>query len=129
MAKKQFKKGDIILKEGTTGNEMYIILSGKARVYKTINRKPTELGFLGPDDFFGEMSLFLHHPRSATVEAMEKIEIMTFNRESFLDIVKSDPELAAQIITILVKRLHEAHNVIIRLEGEKKSLKVMYGMK
>ncbi len=129
MAKKRFKKGDVILKEGTTGDEMYIILSGKARVYKTIDKKKTDLGILGPDDFFGEMSLFLHHPRSATVEAMENTEILTFNKDSFLEIVRGDPELAAQIITILINRLHDAHNIIVKLEGEKKSLKVMYGMK
>jgi len=129
MAKKKYKKGEIILVQGDRGNEMHIILSGKAKVYKTIDRQKTKLGFLGPDDFFGEMTLFLHLPRSATVEAVEDTEILTFNKDSFLDMIRAEPEIADQIITTMAKRLHEAHNVIIELEGEKKSLKVMYGIK
>lgn len=129
MAKKKYKKGGIIIKQGDTGNEMYIILSGKAKVYKTIDRKKTELGFLGQDDFFGEMSLFLHLPRSATVLAVEDTEILTFDKENFLEMIRMEPEIAEQIITTMAKRLHGAHNVIIQLEGEKKHLKVMYGIK
>jgi CRP-like cAMP-binding protein len=129
MAKKVFKKGEKIIEEGTMGREMYIILSGKAQVYKKIHGKITKLGTLGPDDFFGEMSLFLNLPRSATVKALAKTKILTFDKNSFLESVRADPGIASQIITILSNRLLEAHSLIIRLEGEKKSLQMMYKSK
>ncbi|MBN1898278.1 MAG: cyclic nucleotide-binding domain-containing protein [Spirochaetes bacterium] len=129
MAKKRYRKGDIIIKEGTFGKEMYVIISGKARVFKTIDKKKFELSELGPDDFFGEMSLFLSLPRTATVQAMGPTEVLVCEKDEFISVVKADPELAQQIISTMAKRLHEAHNVIIRVEGEKKSLKIMHGIK
>jgi len=127
MPKIKFKKGQTILKEGDVGDEMYIIISGKAKVYKKIAGKNTALAVLGPDDFFGEMSLLLRLPRSATVKAATDTEILTCNKKDFLDMIRSEPEIAEQILTIMAKRLIEAHSVIIKLEGEKKSMQVMYG--
>lgn len=129
MLKKRYKKGDIIIQEGTSGKEIFVILKGKARVFKTIDRKKVELSILTQDDFFGEMSLFLQTPRTASVEAMEPTEVMFSNRKDFEAMVKEDPDIAVHILTTMAKRLTEAHNVIIQLEGEKKSLKVMYGIK
>ena len=129
MGKKYYKKGEKIIVEGTPGLDMYIILSGKVKVYKRINKKRLNLATLGPDDFFGEMSLFLHSPRTATVEAVEKSEILTCDKKIFLDMVREEPELAAQILSTMAKRLQEAQNIIVRLEGEKTSLKVMHGIK
>lgn len=129
MAYKYFKKGNIILKEGSISKEIYVILSGKVKVFKTIDKEKIELAELGPDDFFGEMSLFLHIPRTATIEAMEDTKILICNKKHFTSMIKEDPELAMQILTTMAKRLHETHNVIVEIEGEKKSLKIMYGIK
>ena len=107
---------------------MYVILSGSTKVYKTIDRKKIDLGVLYQDDFFGEMSLLLHLPRSATIEALEPTEVLVCDKDNFISLIREEPELTAQIITIMAKRLNDAHNVIIRLEGEKKSIKVMYGI-
>ncbi|MBU1078765.1 MAG: cyclic nucleotide-binding domain-containing protein [Spirochaetes bacterium] len=128
MAKKKYKKGEHILHEGTFGKEIYVIVKGKVKVYKTIANERVELATLGQDDFFGEMSLFLNLPRTASIEAIEDTEIVISNLDEFTSIIREDPELATQIIKTMAKRLHEAHNVIVKQEGEKKSLKIMYGI-
>lgn len=66
MEKKRYKNGQIIFEEASTGNEMYFILSGKIRVYKTINGEEVLLGRFGQHDFFGELSLLLETERSAS---------------------------------------------------------------
>ena len=129
MPKRKYKKGEIILEQGTSGEEMYIIKKGTANVFKIINKRKTKLGTLKQDDFFGEMSLLLNYPRSATIVAAENLEIIFCNKKDFLEMVRAEPKIADQILTTMAKRLMEAHNIIIKLEGEKKSLKVMYGIK
>ena len=129
MNTKRFSKGKIIFKEGEPGDEMYVIMKGKAKVYKTIDKKKVSLGLLGPDDFIGEMSLFLPVRRTATVEALQDTEVITCDKSSFISMIREDPDIAVKIVTILTKRLVDAHHVIVRLEGEKKSLKPMYGKK
>ena len=71
MQTKEYSKGDTIIKEGTRGEEIYFILSGSVKVFKTLEGEQVELGVLKIGSFFGEMSLFLGTERSATVQAAE----------------------------------------------------------
>ncbi|MBN1835577.1 MAG: cyclic nucleotide-binding domain-containing protein [Spirochaetales bacterium] len=123
----QFKKGQIIVQENTPGSEMFVIQAGKVRVFKTINEEKVELAILGKEDFFGEMCLLLDHPRSATVEALEDTRLLRLTKESFRGSIKSRPEIAERIVSVLARRLLQANAIIARLEGEKRSLEIIYG--
>lgn len=68
--KRIFEAGKRILSEGDTGNFMYVVISGEARVVKQGNGyKKHELGIFSRGDCFGEMSLVDRSPRSASIEA------------------------------------------------------------
>jgi len=125
MDKKKYLKGDIILEEGTKGEEIFFIISGRVRVYKLINNEKIDLAMLGPDDFFGEMSMFLQSKRSATIEALEDSEILVSNRAGFISAIRTNPNQAIRIISTMAKRLKDAHKVISRLEGERKSYEIL----
>jgi CRP-like cAMP-binding protein len=56
---KEFKKGDLILKQGDKDEIMYFITEGKVNVYTTIDEKKIDIQQLEKEDFFGEMSMFL----------------------------------------------------------------------
>ena len=127
MKAKKFKKDAVIVKEESTGEDMYVVLSGKVSAFKTINAEQIELGTLGPGDFFGEMSLFLSERRSATVKAVENCEIRILDKAEFIESMKQDPEYFLRIFTAVLKRLKHSHEVISRLKGEKDSLQLMYG--
>lgn len=124
---KKYKKGEIIIQEGTKGQEMYFISSGKVNVFKMINEEKVELQTLGQDDFFGEMSLVLEDQRTASVEALEDTEVKGFSKETFLDLVRDNPDVSLEIIEKLTKRLKHAHTIISRIEGEKKGIEIIYG--
>ncbi len=126
MGKKYFSKGNIIIKEGSTGSEMYFIVSGKVKVYKTINQDTIELGIMGPSNFFGEMSLFFQGQRCATVEAMEDSEMLVTDKENLIHMIEKYPDKAVKIINVMAQRLRDAHNIITKMHGEKESLKLMY---
>src|SRR5262245_59458139 len=70
LKEEQFKAGQRILEEGTAGDALYIICSGRVRVSRKFDRESFVLTELGPYDFFGEMSLIDDFPTSATVHAI-----------------------------------------------------------
>ena len=54
---KTFCRGEVIIKEGQTGSTFYVILSGMVEVLKRKGTRDIVIGILGPNEFFGEMSL------------------------------------------------------------------------
>ena len=129
MKKLKVKKGTIIVAENSPCREMYAITAGSVTIYKTINAEKIELARLKKNDFFGEMCLLLGGARTATVEALEDTELLSLTRESLLQKIQSDSKFAERMLMVMAKRLKEADNIISNLEGEKRSLKLIYGMK
>ncbi len=125
----KFKAGSIICQENAEGKEMYVIQSGKVKVFKTINSKKIELITLKENDFFGEMCILLGVPRTATVESLENTELIVLDKENFLKKVQTDIKFADRIILTMARRVKELHRIITNLEGEKKSLEIIYGTK
>lgn len=128
MEKRNYKKGELVCRENTTGEEMYIILSGSVKVYKTVNQDKIDLAVLGKDDFFGELCLLLGCPRTATVEALENSQMLIINKETLLNNIQEDPKLAKRMLTRMAKRIKESNGIITRLEGEVSSLKIIYSV-
>ena len=71
-----FSPGEIILKEGEPGNTAYIIHQGSVEVTKKLLGKDQALGTLQKGDFFGEISLITAVPRTATVKALEEVQLL-----------------------------------------------------
>jgi CRP/FNR family transcriptional regulator, cyclic AMP receptor protein len=126
MQKQMFKKGEIICEEGSTGREMYVILSGSADVFKTVNAEKVKLSTLKRNDFLGELCILLNMPRTATVEAAEDTEVLVIKQKEFIHKVQENPKFAVRMLTVMARRLVEAHQIISKLEGTKRSLEIMY---
>ena len=74
----------LVVREGTYGNDFYIIEEGEVRVTKP-SRGPVEVcRRLGPSDFFGERALLSTEKRAATVTAVKPTQRLVLDRESFL---------------------------------------------
>jgi CRP-like cAMP-binding protein len=122
-----YKRGQAICKENADGAEMYLILSGVVRVFKTINSERIELAVLKKGDFFGEMCPLLGHKRSATVVADESSEVLSLSQEGLMRKFQESPEFGLKMAQTLAKRLEHAHEIISQLAGEKTSLEVIHG--
>ena len=123
---KKFKKDEIIIKEGTTGNEIFFIKSGSVKVYKTFNDEILELGILRKGDFFGELSCFLGHERTATVQALEDTVIMIGDKKSFFASIKRNPEMAEKVIMAFARRLIDAHRALSEMQDQKTAYKLIF---
>jgi CRP-like cAMP-binding protein len=82
-------EGDIVISEGDAGSSMYLIASGEVKVYTRGSAgTPVYLAQLGAGDFFGEVSVLTGKPRTATITAAQRTELLR------LDKVKLDNALA-----------------------------------
>ena len=104
---KNYQDGDLIVREGDTGDSMYVIQSGTVEIFQTKNGVDVHLNYLKEGDFFGEMSIFEKERRSASVRAVGDIRILTIDKKSFLKRIHEDPSLAFNIIQHLSQRLRQ----------------------
>ena len=104
---KSYQKSDVIFKENSEGEEMYILKSGKVKLVLEDPRGEVEVGTLeDPGEFFGEMALIDKSPRTATAVAEEdNTELEVLDRESFLCMISEYPEFAIRVMHELSRRV------------------------
>jgi len=106
----QFAIGDVIVKEGEQAVAFFYLLSGRVEVVKGAEgASPKVLRTMGPGDFFGEMALLDNYLRSATVRALEDTECLQLWRWDFLYALRTNPQIAAEILPVLSRRLRETN--------------------
>ncbi len=86
-----------LLDEGTTGDGLYVLLSGKVEVSKKVDGKRTVLAHLREGDVFGERSLLKQQPVGASVRTLRKSIILKLPRRSFVEVASTHPQLLALI--------------------------------
>ncbi len=119
---KDYKDGDTIFEENSIGKEMYIILTGNAKVIKKKGGMETILATLEEGDFFGEMSLFDNNPRSATVKALGDVKVLEINQKNFLKKISRDPSLAFRMLEKMGQRIRKSDEIILNYILEIKEL-------
>ncbi|MDP2731092.1 MAG: cyclic nucleotide-binding domain-containing protein [Dehalococcoidales bacterium] len=113
-----YHDGEVIIREGETGDCMYVIQSGQSEVIVTREGKEVTLSVLGEGDVFGEMALFQQQPRSATVRAKGDMRILTIDKRIFLRRVHEDPSFAYLILQKMSQRIRELDSEMARLKVE-----------
>lgn len=106
LRKRTFAKGMIIFHKDSPGRSLYIIASGKVRIF-ILSESGQEISvrIYGRGDVFGELSILDGLPRSAGAAALEKTEVLTLDREDFLALLERFPRIALDIIATLSKRI------------------------
>ena len=94
-----------IVKKGDHGDTMYCILEGEARVRLLEGTRETILATLGPGEFFGDLSLFDHGPRSADVIANMDTVVIKISASMFESLAVEAPDLAVPFLTATIKTL------------------------
>lgn len=105
---KQFNPNQIIFCEFEPGNDFYLIQSGKVKISKIVKDKEKTMDILGSGDIFGEMAILEEQPRSATASAVDTVQVLHFNRDNFVSLMTSQPQLAHKLLVIFSRRIYDA---------------------
>ena len=101
-----YKRGDLIFSEGDSANGLYMLFTGRVKVFKlSLEGKEQILHIIGPGEPFGEVALFLGAPFPAYSEALEESKVVFFPRAAFVELIKRDPYLAMNMLAVLSLRL------------------------
>ena len=85
---------------------MYFVVSGSLNVYKSYGKaNEMLLATLKPGSLFGEISLFLKEPRTASIIANEQVTVMEIKESDMYNFMNSKPDIAYFIVEILCTRL------------------------
>lgn len=111
---KRFKEGEIIIKEGEPGKELFIIVKGKVNIVKESEGIKTALATLDEGDIFGEMALVDSRPRSATAEAVGDVTVRALDRGSFKSLLENNTNIAVLVFDKLCQRLRAVNDELQR---------------
>jgi CRP-like cAMP-binding protein len=95
------REGKELTKQGQPGREFFILVEGSADVKKGSRR----VNKLGPGDFFGEISLIRHTPRTATVVATSPVRTLVITERSFQSLLQHQPGIQNKVMSALAARL------------------------
>jgi CRP/FNR family cyclic AMP-dependent transcriptional regulator len=110
---RSFPRNVYVMQAGDEGDSMYVMLSGKVKIVISDEQgREVILGFLGSQDFFGEMGILDDQPRSASVYTLEPCEMLRLSKSGFVSCIKENVDVAMLVIRNLVRRLRDADRQI-----------------
>ncbi len=102
---KKFLPKQVIIPEGDSKKEVYVILSGEVFVTTKILTGYRIIATLGPGEIFGEMAFFDDTPRTATIIAKTNVDAIVLKPENFVEVYKKSPEWTLRIMSFLSHRI------------------------
>ncbi|MEO8425922.1 MAG: cyclic nucleotide-binding domain-containing protein [Verrucomicrobiota bacterium] len=93
------------VKQGSAGDAMYLVLEGEVRVRMMIGEKETILATLPAGEFFGDLSLIDHAPRSADVVANQDSVLLKISVSAFQSLLQMAPEISTPFLLAICKTL------------------------
>jgi len=109
---KVYKKGEVIFNPGDTGNCFFILRRGKVKIFKTSRGKEQIIRIFNKPALFGEAASFTGKNFPAWAEAIEDSEVIVIPRQGFLQLIKEDPEIGMNLLSVMAQRLIHLTNVI-----------------
>jgi CRP-like cAMP-binding protein len=117
LRERSLKRGQVLFREGEVGEEMFVVLRGSIVISKPVTGRVEQvLARIGPGDFFGEMALFDHSPRSATVQSDSESSLLVLDRAGLRQLTEESPRAAAAffhaLVQVFIERLRASGDLV-----------------
>jgi CRP/FNR family cyclic AMP-dependent transcriptional regulator len=107
--RRQFRRRELLIHEGDSGEEVFALLSGRVKVTGTTHDgREVILRFAGPGELLGELAVIDGQPRLASVEAIDPVEAMGISGRDFRSLLESRPGIAVAMLRSLARRFRGA---------------------
>ena len=125
LRERALRKGQVLLRQGDPGDEMYLVLRGTVLVSRLVTgRVEHVIARIGPGEFFGEMSLLADSPRSATIQAELDTVLLVLDRAQLQRLTEQSPRAAAAFFQAMVQDFIER----LRASNEKLDEATLWGL-
>lgn len=112
---RRFDAGEIVFRERDEGDTCYVIREGRVRAIRSHpDGRSITLADFGPGDIFGELAMFDHEPRSATVEVLEPTELIAILGADMRRLMAEHTSIAVKLIASLAERLRATNDRLAR---------------
>jgi CRP-like cAMP-binding protein len=95
--------GEVVFRKGDTGDDLFVILRGKIG----IREGKLDVATFGPREFFGELSVIDHEPRSADAVVLEDAQLLRLGSADLGELMARRPQIQEQFLVVLARRLRE----------------------
>jgi CRP-like cAMP-binding protein len=104
---------EIIIKEGSAGDTLYLMIEGEVSVIKDLGEtNEVEIDRMTDGEYFGEMALFEDTVRSVSIRTEKPSAFMVLYKQEFKEIVREYPQIALEICKVLSGRIRKLHKKI-----------------
>ncbi|MFT3769833.1 MAG: Crp/Fnr family transcriptional regulator [Minicystis sp.] len=125
---REYQPGDVLFREGESGDVMFVIQSGAVRISKAVAGDDKVLAVLGPGEFLGEMAILNGKPRTATATVTEATRCLVIDAKTLESMVARNAEIALRLIKKLAKRLDSADTLVEILMHKDPKARVMLAL-
>ena len=109
----KFKRNEIIFSENDDANGFYVVFSGRVKIFKSSSEgKEQILHIFGPGDPFGEIAVFTGKNFPASAQTLEVCDTLFFPKKDFIRLIKDDPTLSLNLLSVLSLRLKRFTSLI-----------------
>ena len=106
--RQQFQAGENIIVQGKIGSAAFLVLSGKAELWRDDGAGAAAIGEAGPGAFLGEVAMIAERSYSLTATAIDPVATVKIDRNLFLRVAEEYPEFGAKVFQTLSKRLDDS---------------------
>ncbi len=107
-----FAAGQELFHHGEHGDMAYIIIEGVADVIIDTPSGPIKVAQVAKNDIVGEIAILCDVPRTATVQATEKLTTLAISKDLFFQMIREYPQMAIEIMRELAHRLENANQLL-----------------
>ncbi len=100
-----YDQGQNLFRQGEVGDAAYVIVNGSADIIVETDDGEIPVAEFTDNAFIGEIAILCDVPRTATVRAKTKLEVLKIKKEHFLGLIKDFPELGIEVMRELASRL------------------------
>jgi CRP/FNR family transcriptional regulator len=116
VVERSYRRGDAVFLEGHPCEGLYVVKSGRVRVYKiSLEGREQVLLIAGPGDTFNEVPVFDGGPNPASVEALEPTVLLLLPKSMLLAMVESHPQLGRAFMRTFAMRLRQLVGLVEEL--------------
>jgi CRP/FNR family cyclic AMP-dependent transcriptional regulator len=108
-----FKSGSVLVQQGAQDGKLFVLVEGQIEVL----REQTQVSYVDePGSIFGEMSILLDMPYSATVKALSDVKAYVITDP--IAFLSSKPEIALELASLLARRLYYTTSYLVDLQQQ-----------